>query len=72
MLMKEFSNFSNTVWRRGSCEFTTCVSPCVKKATSHLQQLQGQLARWNLSQEPMQEYSMKESVTNDGKVLSIL
>ena len=51
VLIKGWSTISLKFSRRDSCEFTTCVSPCVRKATTHLQQLKDHIA--NLS--PVQE-----------------
>ncbi|XP_028391567.1 coiled-coil domain-containing protein 178-like isoform X2 [Dendronephthya gigantea] len=50
-LIKGWSTVSSKFSRRDSCEFTTCVSPCVRKATTHLQQLKDHIA--NLT--PIQE-----------------
>ena len=46
-LIKGWSASSSTFHRRDSCQFTTCISPCVKKATTHLQELKDQLLRWS-------------------------
>jgi hypothetical protein len=50
-LIKAWSASSATFYRRDSCEFTTCVSPCVRKATTHLQDLKDQLSRLSVVQE---------------------
>ncbi|CAB3981261.1 Hypothetical predicted protein [Paramuricea clavata] len=53
-LIKGWCRFSSTFYRRDSCQFTTCVSPCVRKATTHLQQLNDQLTRLSVVQEGTQ------------------
>ena len=50
-LIKGWSASSSTFHRRDSCEFTRCVSPCVRKATTHLEELRDQLARLSAIQE---------------------
>ena len=50
-LIKGWSALSSTFDRRDSCQFTSCVSPCVRKATTHLQQLKDRLTRLSLAEE---------------------
>ena len=54
-LIKGWSASSSTFHRRDSCEFTRCVSPCVRKATTHLEELRDQLARSVIQEENVQE-----------------
>lgn len=70
MLMLENGKCDKSVSysRRKSCEFTRCVSPCVRKARMNLEELQHQINLWSSSIEDCFKMANKIKVVSSDSI----